>query len=304
MIKIVCFTLVIIILFSFIYKNMYKTTNESYKNPNTQPIQKIKAKNSYDAFYAPVYSTLVSDQIIQRSKFEVDDLIDKTKIKEYTKVNLLDIGCGGGDHLRWLSDENLDHLDLVGIDKSEPMLLETKKRIGTREHPVRLVKKDVLENDLFMRSSFSHIVCYYFTIYFIDTKKLMKNITKWLKPKGWFVVHMVDLENFDPVLDASSPFLGINPQKYVKNRITESKVYFKKFIYNSRFILKKNKAYYLEKFKFKNKPIERIQKQILQKLDMNDFVDKMGTYGLELKQTTNLKGNGYHYQYILYFQKS
>lgn len=268
------------------------------------PVQKVVAKDPYDEFYAPVYTTLISDNIKTRTKFEVNDLIEKTKIHEYPKATLLDIGCGGGDHLRWLADENISSLELVGLDSSEHMLNETKDRIGKIEYPVRLINKDVNEEDLFMRASFSHITCYYFTLYYVNSKIFMKTIRSWLRPKGWFVVHMVDLEKFDPVLDVAYPFAGISPQKYVKNRITESSVHFKKFLYTSNFVLTKTKAYFDESFKFKNSPKIRTQRHTLKKIDMNKFVDNMGKLNMELKYTTNLDGYGYHDQSILYFQKT
>ena len=45
------------------------------------------------------YSTTDSDMIIDRTKLEVKDLIEKTSLSEYNNPKLLDIGCGGGDHL-------------------------------------------------------------------------------------------------------------------------------------------------------------------------------------------------------------
>tara|TARA_B100000427_G_scaffold314483_1_gene307679 strand:+ start:615 stop:1640 length:1026 start_codon:yes stop_codon:yes gene_type:complete len=276
---------------------------ESFKNNEQKPVQRLKAKNPYDSFYAPVYSTLISDQIIDRTKFEIKDLIEQTDLTDYNSANLLDIGCGGSDHLKWLANEDIETLTLNGIDKSEAMLLETKNRLGEEAQNVRLIKKDIQNNDLFMRSSFSHITSYYFTLYYIYNDRFMKNIKKWLKPKGWFVVHVVDLEKFDPILDAASPFLGINPQKYVKNRITESKVTFKKFIYFSNFSLTKNNAYFDEAFHLKNRPTIRTQRHTLKNIDINTFVDKMGQHNLLLKHSTNLSTIGYHYQYILYFQK-
>ena len=163
--------------------------------------KKLLAKDTYDNFYAPIYTTLISDMIKERTKYEVEDLIDKTQIKEYTHPKLLDIGCGGEDHLKWLAQEDYSYLELTGIDKSQDMLNETKHRIGKNNSQVRLIKKDVHDDDIFMRSSFSHITCYYFTLYYVNSKVFMENIRYWLKPNGWFVVHVVDLEKFDPVLD-------------------------------------------------------------------------------------------------------
>ena len=155
-----------------------------------------------------------------------------------------------------------------------------------------------------MDSSLSHITCYYFTIYTLNTKKLIPKIKNLLRPNGWFVTHIVDMDKFDPILDVASPFLGIDPQKYVKNRITESTVHFKKFIYKSNFKLFKAKAMFEETFAFKMKPKIRKQTHVLEYINVNEFVNTMGNEGLELKHTTSLNDYGYHHQYILYFQKS
>lgn len=267
------------------------------------PVQKIVAKETFDEFYAPVYTTLISDNIDIRTKFEVSDLIEKTNIKQYSKPSLLDICCGGGDHLRWLSNEHIAELELTGIDKSEYMLNETKYRIGKVKKPVRLIKKNINDDDIFMKSSFSHITCYYFSIYYIYNTDLLKNIVFWLKPKGYFVVHMVDLEKFDPILDVAHPFAGINPQKYVKNRITDSTVIFKKFIYKSNFVLNEKDATYNESFQFKDSHKIRTQTHKLKRIDIEKVVNNFGDLNMELKFITNLEDYGYHDQVLLYFQK-
>ena len=92
------------------------------------PIQTLNVKNVYDEFYAPIYSSLISDQIIQRTKFETTDLVHVTQLDKYQKAVLLDIGCGGGDHLKWLSHQNIQNVDLIGLDSSESMLQQTKKK--------------------------------------------------------------------------------------------------------------------------------------------------------------------------------
>ena len=297
MIRLLVLCLVVIIL--------VKTINLKNIDYFENPVQTIIVKDNYDQFYAPVYSSLISDQIKQRSKFETNDLVNVTNLDQYQKAVLLDVGCGGGDHLKWLSMKNLDNVDLIGIDSSEAMLQQTKKRMSKKEgNHVRLLHKNLYDDDIFIKSSLSHITCYYFTIYTLNTTKLIPKIITLLRPKGWFVVHVVDLKKFDPVLDVASPFLGIDPQKYVKNRITESTVHFKKFVYKSNFQISKAKAVFEETFSFKNKPKIRKHIRTLEYIDMNSFVDKMGEKGMELKHTTSLEDYGYHHQYILYFQKS
>ena len=177
--------------------------------------------------------------IIDRTKFEVKDLIEKTSLSEYNNPKLLDIGCGGGDHLRWLAKENIYQLELTGIDKSSAMLKQNKLRIGDVENIPRFINKDINSDDLFQRASFSHITCYYFTLYYVNSTKFMKNIRKWLRPKGWFVVHVVDLEKFDPMLDAASPFRGIDPKNMSKIELPNQLLFSKNSFINLTLYLKK-----------------------------------------------------------------
>lgn len=300
--------LLIIISVLLIYIIYRRNNNyEYFRNIN----QNIIIKEPYDSFYAPVYSSLISDQVIDKSKFETNDLIKVSSLKHYPNASLLDIGAGGGDHLIWLKKKHLPNLTLTALDSSEYMLKETRKRFNKfkiETENVRFINKNIHESDLFMPTSFSHITCFYFTIYQLKLDDSLKNIYKWLRPGGWFVVHVVDMNRFDPILDAASPFLGTTLQKYSKNRITESKVHFKKFTYYSNFSFKKTKngkkkAVFDEMFDFKNKPIIRKQRHSLNVFKIDKFVDTMYKLKFELKHTTNLSHINYPFQYLLYFQK-
>tara|TARA_Y100000389_G_C17406872_1_gene488579 strand:- start:373 stop:1284 length:912 start_codon:yes stop_codon:yes gene_type:complete len=299
--------LLIIIINVLLLYIIFSRNKEKFTNIN----QNIVIKEPYDSFYAPVYSSLISDQVMDKSKFETNDLIKVSSLKHYPNASLIDIGSGGGDHIIWLKKRKLPNLKLTAIDSSEYMLKETRKRFNkfkVEVDNVRFINKDIHESDLFMPTSFSHITCFYFTIYQLKLKETLKNIYKWLRPGGWFVVHVVDMDRFDPILDAASPFYGTTLQKYSKNRITESKVHFKKFTYYSNFSFKKSKkgdkkAVFDEMFDFKNKPIIRKQRHYLNVFKIDEFVDRMAKLKFELKHTTNLSHINYPFQYLLYFQK-
>ena len=48
-----------------------------------------------------------------------------------------------------------------------------------------------------------------FSIYEFQNPKIVSdNVYQWLEPDGFFIVHMVDPDKFDPLLDLASPFLG------------------------------------------------------------------------------------------------
>tara|TARA_Y100000389_G_scaffold204874_1_gene260338 strand:- start:11277 stop:12203 length:927 start_codon:yes stop_codon:yes gene_type:complete len=300
---VVCILITLILL----YLVLQLGRNESFSNPR----QEIINKKPYDSFYAPIYSVLISDQVVDKTKFEVKDLLKVTRLKEFQNAKLLDIGAGGGDHLMLFAKKEMPNLELTALDSSKYMLAETRKRFNNKKVDstnVRFLHRSVHEEDLFMQGTFSHITCYYFTMYQVKLKKTLKNIHSWLRPGGWFVVHVVDLDKFDPILDAASPFVGTTLQRYTKNRITESKVHFKNFTYLSNFTHKKlksgkEKAYFDETFKYHKEPIIKKQRHDLNAFTTNDFVKQMTKLSFDLKHTTNLKSLNYPFQYILYFQK-
>lgn len=299
----ICILLMVILLFLVL-----SNENESFVNPRQEEI----IVKPYDSFYAPVYSALISDQVLDKSKYEIKDLVKVTSLIKYSEPSLLDIGGGGGDHVIWLAKKKLPNFSITAMDSSKFMLEQTRKRckkFKVDNSKIRFLHRSAHEADLFMQGTFTHVTAYYFTIYQLDWKKTIKNIHSWLKPGGWFCVHLVDLDKFDPILDASSPFIGTSLQRYTKNRITESKVHFKTFLYMSNFTYKepkkgkKGEACYEETFKFKKKPVVRKQKHELNSFTVAEFIKKMSNLKFELRHTTNLSSHNYPFQYILYFQK-
>jgi hypothetical protein len=72
-----------------------------------------------------------------------------------------------------------------------------------------------------------------------------------LKPGGYLVIHLVNRNKFDPILPPGNPLIAISPQRYAKERITNTKIKFNDFEYDADFQLdeKKNTALFVEKFK-------------------------------------------------------
>ena len=55
----------------------------------------------------------------------------------------------------------------------------------------------------------------YFVIYYQkDITKLSDNCYKWLKRGGQLIIHLVNPEKFDPILEPASPFPAFSLQKY------------------------------------------------------------------------------------------
>ena len=198
----------------------------------------------YDRFYANVYDELLFSKV--KNDFEVGELINRTAPSEESIV--LDIGSGTGHHVSSLVENGFQ---AIGIDKSKAMIDKAKKTYPNLDFR----HADALEAASFPASTFTHITCFYFTIYYIQNKKqFFENCMYWLKPGGYLALHLVDREKFDPILPAGDPFKIISPQSYAKNRITSTVVKFDDFDYKSNFEVFPNDdtAVLGEVFKFKN----------------------------------------------------
>ena len=105
----------------------------------------------------------------------------------------------------------------------------------------RFKQGDALESILYPSNTFTAITCLYFTLYYIkDKTTFFQNCYNWLKPGGYLVIHLVNRDKFDPILNTADPLHLISAQKYAKKRITNSLVKFKDFQYKANFDLDKN----------------------------------------------------------------
>ena len=165
---------------------------------------------------------------------------------------------------------------------------------------------NIKDTSLFGRNSFTHILCLYYTIYYIDNlNKVFSNFNRWLAPNGMIVLHVVDRDNFDPLLNASSPFPLFSVQKYSKKRLTESKVHFNNFLYKGKFKLdkKNDKAIFSEIFNYKNKPKIRKQKHKLHMPDTSIILEKARNNGFKLVHKIGMIPISYEYNYLYIFKK-
>ena len=183
----------------------------------------------YDEFYSDIYDYLVYDK--SKNNFEIEEL--KRIIKK--RGELLDVGCGVGHHVKLFKNEGYVS---QGLDKSKWMIEKAKQKYSdcTFKHG------DVTESITYPKNKFSVISCLYFTVYYIkDKKTMLTNCFDWLKPGGFFVLHLVNRDKFDPILNVSDPLHLVSAQKYSTERLTKSLVKFKDFQYKANFSLDKSK---------------------------------------------------------------
>ena len=122
----------------------------------------------------------------------------------------------------------------------------------------------------------------------------------WLKPGGYLLLHLVDREQFDPILPPGNPLLFVSPQRYAKKRITNTKVVFSDFIYHADFQLDngKNEAIFFEKFKNKNDGKVRKHEHVLYMEDTSEILQQAQSVGFIVQSQIDLVHCQYEYQYL------
>lgn len=290
--KVLIFT-VLLMLLIMSFKGLKSEVREGFEQ-NDQFLFKT-GPEIYDNFYAEIYDYLVFNNL--KDEYEVGEIINKTTPSSVSKI--LDVGCGTGHHVSELSSRGLD---VIGIDISPSMIDKAKQNYPDYKFKVA----DALNNAIFDPNTFTHILCMYFTIYYIqDKSRFLKNCYNWLMPGGYLILHLVDRDKFDPILPPGNPLLFVSPQKYAKNRITSTKVKFTDFAYNANFELdeQNNIAKFVEKFKNDNDGKVRKQEHIMYMPDLNDIVDEVQGTGFIINGKIDLLQCQYEYQYLYVFTK-
>ena len=176
----------------------------------------------YDAEYAKIYNLLWHPN--EKLKYEQVSIQDISLAdKPVSAVRVADLACGTGPNACWFKDLGVDY---VGIDISESMVSQARSDCPKASFQVG----DITNIHLFPQKSKSHCLMLGFGIYeFQNPKIISDNAYQWLEPDGFFVVHMVDPDKFDPLLDLASPFAAFSLQKYSIDRQVDSNIYFDQF---------------------------------------------------------------------------
>lgn len=156
--------------------------------------------NVYDTYYASIYDTIAYDQV--KSEYEVGEIL------RYTSPHasrVLDVGCGTGNQVNSMSQKGFH---AVGLDQSKEMI-----KLATRKFPtLRFIQGDATDAFLFNEASFTHITCFYYTIYYMDNKSFFfQNAFLWLIPGGYLAIHLVDKHTFTQI--QLNPFTSFNGTK-------------------------------------------------------------------------------------------
>jgi len=258
-------------------------------------IQEFHNDKLYDEFYCKIYDQIVQGEV--RVKAEVAFTLGwfKKYHPDPKTIHVLDVGCGTGGHNAEFVKDGVG--GAVGIDTSPAMIRRANKLHSDLDFRVQ----DVEVPTTFSAGQFNLVTMFYFTIYYLPHKdQILKNIFTWLSPGGGFVVHVVNRDKFDPILESASPFMAFSLQKYAKKRITKSTVMFDKFEYTAEFSSQDNEALFEETFKFKDgktrKNFHNLHMPVMEKI-----VHDIEQAGFIYKEFIDLTPIGYEYQYLFCF---
>lgn len=219
--KLFIITLILVLLFGIRYNLNSNIPNyrniENFDNSGNlkKNMFEKKTNNIYDFNYAKHYDTIYLNT--HRIKFEITKIISIDTNNKFTKI--LDVGCGTGEHVKLLFDKKLD---ITGLDKSQYMINEAKKKYPKCNYIVADITNSNNYNlDI---ESFTHILCLGKTIYELTKKEkdmFIENCFNLLNTGGYLIVNLVDREKFKPYVqntnsDSKSKIV-FNPENHGKN---------------------------------------------------------------------------------------
>ena len=187
------FKICVILAVLFIYIYIYRVTRPTFgieTFSQKEPFELKRESNIYDESFVEMYDSLHDVQT--RSSNELYQIIKVTQPS--TKSNILDIGSGTGFAVNELKEAGYN---CYGLEKSDTMI-----EYSNQLYPDVHIEKGIAENSmLFDKSTFTHIMCTYFTIYNIEDKqKFFRNCYFWLQPNGYLILHLVDKENMNKLI--------------------------------------------------------------------------------------------------------
>jgi len=282
--------------------SIWSTTREGFEAGESISLE--DPEKYYDPLYASIYKALWhSNQKLEYEQVSMQDIALANWTTSAVKV--LDLCCGIAPHACWFKNMGVEY---TGIDTSVAMIEQARKDCPS----ATFQKGDVTQAGLYPPKSCSHTALLGFSAYmFPNPKTVSDNAYLWTQPGGFFIVHLVEPDKYDPLMDLASPFAAFSLQKYSYERQTKSEIFFSDFKYTGTFHKKKNEedAVYDEILTYYNTESSpnhvkyREQKQRWHMPDLESMIDTIKTSGWRLKEKVHLVSAGKEYQYIVYFIK-
>lgn len=291
-------TLIFIVLFlltisicKVVFKNNKKEgfQNDVYYNNNYDNFN--KNKNMFDKFYASIYDFIAFDE--KKNNFEIKQIIKLTNPNMNSVI--LDIGSGMGHHVKALNENYCG--EIIGIDKSVDMVNYSKHihpDISASFHNI-----DITNGKAFPNQHFSHILCLYFTIYYIQDQKLfLQKCFNMLQNNGYMILHLVNKDSI------STLFRPDYVNGVSNNYVPKTTIDFNKFQYISTFdtsVGDKN-VLFKEQFTFKNGK-KRTHNHSLFMNDQEIILNYARSVGFIVHAKVDMANCDYDYHYLYILKK-
>ena len=294
--------LLIVLIICFIINYYKKYTKKEGFVEIKEGFTRMTDKDVFDDTYVNIYDSLVYNE--SKNIFEVGRIFNSKTPN--IKQQILDIGCSTGHRVNML---NKDDNYVIGIDNSPAMIKKAKQNYPNLNFKLC----DALNYMEFPENTFTHISCLYFTIYYIkDKKQFLENCYNWLQPGGVFILHLVDMHNFDPIIPASIQV--INKTTNDNKRNTESFVNFDKLDYKANFEidktidnnsvnLNKSNTQFKETIKFKDPKKVRVNEHNLYISTQRSILACARDIGFILQSQEEMKSINYENNFIYTLQK-
>ena len=276
--------------------SLWNSSREGFETGET-----VTVEDPYDSVYASIYKPLWhSKETLEFEKVSMQDMM--LADMPINSVKMLDMCCGVAPHACFFKDLGVEY---VGVDTSSAMLDQARK-----DCPSKFQKGDVTQASLFSPKAFSHAALLGFSMYqFSNPKTISDNAYMWLQPGGSFVVHLVNPDKYDPILNLASPFAAFSLQKYSLERQTKSEVFFDQFKYSGEFQKKGKDATFSEMFTYYDTTHSpdhikyREQTHHWTMPSLEEMIETIKSSGFRHKESVHLVSCGKEYQYLVYFTK-
>lgn len=273
----------------------------------------LRGEDIYDDFYVRVYPKITQFHKVLQSeaalimtewkKTESEQSVDPKNMK------ILDIGCGTGIAAAAFAKFGAGRV--IGLDRSAAMIRAARDKTlpattltETEKDAIEFRHQNAYSPSALNGGEITHTYLVYFTIYYFhDMTTLFRNIAFWTRPGGKLAIEVVDKYRFEAIPDSSNPWIGVNPQRYKKDRITKGTVEFDRFTYETEFNLYDPRAEFNETFRFKDGTIRR-HKHELYMYDINKIVEMAAESGWKFDKSAELMPFGFPHAFILFFTRT
>ena len=214
-------------------KRLFHSPNNSAEGFEQQDkfVSKCGANAIFDDFYADIYDKIFEPEVL--APLELKAILTTQPDKD--NAIILDANSGTGHLVAALTKKG--YARAFGVDASPEMVAKSREIFPN----VKTKVANITEPMAFEPSTFTHVVLSNFAIYRYCPKNkraILKNIATWLQPYGYFCLHLVDPDKFDPMVPAAKPLFG-SAQPKSGRKYTDTLVNFDDFTYKSEFVVRK-----------------------------------------------------------------